>query len=448
MRTGDGKGQSGPSTLVVDHWLNKETAENKLQATSLSSCDEAFWDGRWLLILHSSQTAWLPAQQNDLDTMNRHKLYWSYILDHPAHAEISMAKWMAEAHGQALLFLKWCAFEALTSSTAKTPFPLKHSNDLANLLTSLDEDPVDDDRDGQTALRVYTQAGSSEEQALETASDGRKVQTAAQESYKLRTSLIAKVLMAKYSQLSAVDAQDGSKQPHKSSKTLDVLFWIVDIASLGSFLRYLRRLDEVRDTLLTDDKWRDHIWRLVKEWEEFNLISTVLLSASAGILALDNIGGISRTAILISILGSFGGITTGLYCITMYQPRAPNSRDSIDRTNALTMFKYNQYTLTHKGIAMVLGLPMAFLVWSLVAFMVGILSFSIVATETSGHVSGVAYAVVSVAAAIFLLIGIAFYSLARLWGSGQGRTFRENIRKQYMKVAQRWRPLAETKAAA
>jgi hypothetical protein len=110
MRTGDGKGQSGPSTLVVDHWLNKETAENKLQATSLSSCDEAFWDGRWLLILHSSQTAWLPAQQNDLDTMNRHKLYWSYILDHPAHAEISMAKWMAEAHGQALLFLKWCAF--------------------------------------------------------------------------------------------------------------------------------------------------------------------------------------------------------------------------------------------------------------------------------------------------------------------------------------------------
>jgi hypothetical protein len=80
--------------------------------------------------------------------------------------------------------------------------------------------------------------------------------------------------------------------------------------------------------------------------------------------------------------------------------------------------------------------------------MVGILSFSIVATETSGHVSGVAYAVVSVAAAIFLLIGIAFYSLARLWGSGQGRTLRENIRKQYMKVAQRWRPLAETKAAA
>jgi uncharacterized membrane protein YuzA (DUF378 family) len=97
---------------------------------------------------------------------------------------------------------------------------------------------------------------------------------------------------------------------------------------------------------------------------------------------------------------------------------------------------------------MVLGLPMAFLVWSLVAFMVGILSFNIIGTETSGHVSSVAYAVVSVAAAIFFLIALAFYSLARLWGSRQGRTFLENIRKQYLKVVRYWRPLPETKSAA
>jgi hypothetical protein len=63
-----------------------------------------------------------------------------------------------------------------------------------------------------------------------------------------------------------------ANQSPKASKALDVLFWVVDVASLGSFLRYLHRLDEIRDTLLTDDKWRDHIWRLVKEWEEFNLI--------------------------------------------------------------------------------------------------------------------------------------------------------------------------------
>jgi uncharacterized membrane protein YuzA (DUF378 family) len=92
---------------------------------------------------------------------------------------------------------------------------------------------------------------------------------------------------------------------------------------------------------------------------------------------------------------------------------------------------------------MVLGLPMAFLVWSLVSFMVGILSFNIVGTEISGHVSGVAYAVISVAAIIFFLIALAFYSLARLWGSGQGQTLLGAIRRQYMKVVQHWRPLSE-----
>jgi len=264
----------------------------------------------------------------------------------------------------------------------------------------------------------------------------------------MRTALVAKVLAQKYNQQGAVDGSKEAVRPLKTSKPLDVLFWVVDLASFGSFLRYLNRLEEVRAPILTDDQWRDHIMRLVKEWEEFNLISTVLLSASAGILALQNIGGVPRTATLISVLCSFGSITTGLYCISMYQLRAPDSPDSLDRANALTIFTYNQYTLTHKGIALILGLPMAFLVWSLVSFMVGILSFNIVGTETSsGHVSGVAYAVVSVAAVIFLLIGVAFYSLTRLWGAGRGGIFFESIQRRYRILLRTWRPLPEKAAA-
>jgi len=366
------------------------------------------------------------------------------------------------------VYLKWCSFEALTSSTFKTPFPLRHSQDLAKLLKSLYEDPVDEDRrpDGRKVLSVDTQAASSqpiypkqlyeedntreEQYSRGKAPEDQQpvVETAAQESHKLRKTLIAKVLAAKYSQQGAIDALSETNHPLKPSKALDALFWIVDVASLGSFLRYLNRLEEVRDTLLTDEQWRDHIWRLVKEWEEFNLISTVLLSASAGILALENIGGVPRTAILISVLASFGSITTGLYCISMYQPRAQNSRDALDRTDAMTIFNYTQYTLTHKGIALVLGLPMAFLVWSLASFMVGILSFNIVGTETSGHVSNVAYAIVAVAAVVFLLIALAFYSLSRLWGTGQGYTLFETVRKQYTKVVRHWRPLAENDKSA
>ena len=73
-------------------------------------------------------------------------------------------------------------------------------------------------------------------------------------------------------QQDAVDTSAEIDMPPAHSRTLDGLFWVVDVASLGSFLRYLNRLEEVRATILTDEQWRDHILRLVKEWEEFNLI--------------------------------------------------------------------------------------------------------------------------------------------------------------------------------
>jgi hypothetical protein len=75
----------------------------------------------------------------------------------------------------------------------------------------------------------------------------------------------------------AVDESGAADRRPESSKALDVVFWVVDLASLGSFLRYLRRLDEVRASVTTDDQWRDHIMRFVKEWEEFNLIVSPML---------------------------------------------------------------------------------------------------------------------------------------------------------------------------
>ncbi|KAJ6473182.1 hypothetical protein C8R45DRAFT_1103758 [Mycena sanguinolenta] len=421
---GKGKGPPGLCSLVVDAWAQHDQAHTEFLKTAFPSCDEAYFKkGDWLLIRHSSQTAWVEGFEMDINA--QWKSYWTYIAAHPAHAEEARAEWMDEAYEQAVFYLKWCSFEALTSTTSKTPFPLKHSNGLATLLESLNK----------------ASAGYQPEISHET-DDGRgKDQlsrgTAAQENYRLRTTLIANILMQKCSQLDARNALVETRKPANPSLGLEVLFWIVDVTSLGSFLRYLRRVDALRNPLLTDAEWRDHIWRLVKEWEEFNLISTVLLSASASILALNNIGGVPRTAILISILASFGGITTGLFCITMYQPRAPNSPKSANRSDPMDMFNYGHYILTHKSIAMVLGLPMAFLVWSLVAFMVGILSFNIVGTEISGHVSGVAYAVIGVAAAIFLLILLAIYGLVRLWGSHPGRTLLDNIQKQY----RHWRRL-------
>ncbi|KAJ7197034.1 hypothetical protein GGX14DRAFT_671695 [Mycena pura] len=416
-------------------------------------CDEIFVrKDQNLLVSHSSQYAYYSNQR--VNEKTKRKLYWQYIATHYAHTGKALKKYLPEAHKLALVYLKWCALEALTSSEskAKIPFPLKHSQELANILKSLSEseDAEVESEDspvlrpeegpvmeveaeaialepGETAQAGGSsqpmQGGSDDEKwsSFDPSGSGAAIETAAEESRKLRVALIAKVLAEKYCQQDAVDTSAEIDLPPAHSRTLDGLFWVVDVASLGSFLRYLNRLEEVRATILTDEQWRDHILRLVKEWEEFNLISTVLLSASAGILALPSISGVPRTAILISILSSFGSVTTGLYCISMYQLRTRDDRDSAGRTNELTIFNYNQYTSTHKGIAFILGLPMAFLVWSLIAFMTGILSYNIVGTEIAGHVSGVAYAVISVAAAVFLLIAIAFYSLTRLWGAASGQ---------------------------
>ncbi|KAJ6615507.1 hypothetical protein B0H10DRAFT_1949873 [Mycena sp. CBHHK59/15] len=486
-------------TIVVDDLRLRTTVDD---ITFDVTFEELYFvrKDQWLIILHSSQTAFYSSQ-HFVDIKTRRRLYWQYIATHPSHTTESLGKWLSEAHSLALVYLKWCSFEALTSSTAKIPFPLKQSQDLTEILASLNERPPDwtyEDQDlhrydedqrllpeRPVDVEVDVAEAAATERALpgeggtggslqpmgqisehgDDASDkeGRDslqigfshpvphpVETAAQERRKLRTALIAKVLTEKCtlltleptdSQQGAVDNSADSEQPPQPSVALNVLFWVVDVTSLGSFIRYLRRLEEVRATILSDDQWREHIMRLVREWEEFNLISTVLLSASAGILALENIGGVPRTAILISILSSFGSVTTGLYCISMYQLRAPDSRDSLSRTSALTIFNYNQYTLTHKGIALILGLPMAFLVWSLVSFMVGILSFNIVGTETRpGHVSDVAYVVISVAAVVFGLIALAFYSLSRLWQAGRSDAFHKNIWRRYKKLSPRSRP--------
>ncbi|KAJ7262409.1 hypothetical protein C8J57DRAFT_105137 [Mycena rebaudengoi] len=338
--------------------------------------------------------------------------YWSYIAGHPAHMPTLLLLSLPKAHGIAQTYLEWCSSETLTSNP-EVPFPYRHSQDMAAMLQSMQRQS-NLFKKGTKQWHYEDTWRSKEEYEAVTGFPVNDLANPDQEHCKLWISLVAKVLVVKYNQSGNVKRID----PAPESKTSALFFNLLDFASFGSFLRYLRRLQELRKTSSSDDHWRDHILRLVKEWEEFNLISTVLLSASAGILALQNIEGIPRTAILISVISSFGTIITGLYCISKYQVRAPEAQDSIQRPSAGTRFNYDQYALTHKGIALVLGLPMALLVWALISFLVGILSFNIVGTETSqGHVSNTAYGVIGVAGVVLLLSFVVMWKLPKLWES-------------------------------
>ncbi|KAJ7094301.1 hypothetical protein C8R44DRAFT_384002 [Mycena epipterygia] len=205
-KTWAGDDSSERRTVVVDDFFLMTMAADIVQSSPLS-CEEVYflWKDRYLLVFHSSQTAFYSSQQY-IDMKTKRKLYWQYITTHPAHAGRSMADWIPEAHEKALVFLQWCSFEAMTSSTAQIPFLLKPSQDLANMLTSLEAKSRPDDAwGGEERGRVYTGANrsrrtDSEPDEKDELVDDQPVpaaETAAQARYRLRTTLIAKVLTEK-----------------------------------------------------------------------------------------------------------------------------------------------------------------------------------------------------------------------------------------------------------
>ncbi|KAJ6582273.1 hypothetical protein B0H19DRAFT_1061704 [Mycena capillaripes] len=325
-----------------------------------------------------------------------------------------------------MTYLEWSSFENLMSSHPAILLTYKHSQDLAAMLRNHGGSFLDPN--SSSFKFPLPPRGNEEPHADVVAFPGfEKPKSSDEEHFKLWIYLIANILVVKYSQKN-LDSDKEYNQSSDSAK-LHLSFRLLDIVSLGSFLRYVRRFEQLRNTSYSDDEWRSHISRLITEWEDFNLISTVLLSqknrASAGILALENIGGIARTAILISILSSFGAVATGLYCISKYQVRAPESQDSNQRPSKLLRFKYDRYVKEHpKSVSLVLGLPMALLVWALISFFVGILAFNIVGTETNGRIANVAYGVVAVGGVIVVATVIAMWTLSRLWASEDGSIYK------------------------
>ncbi|KAJ7239155.1 hypothetical protein C8J57DRAFT_1472164 [Mycena rebaudengoi] len=239
-------------TVVVDNCCLKTEAADTVQSWSLSF-EEVYFLRKdlCLLVFHSSQTV-LHAFHQYINFKTKRKLYWHYIPRMPSNL------WRSGFQ------------RAMTSSTAQILFPLKPSQDLANMLTSLEaKSRLDNAWGGEERGKVYSWGNSSRradpepdekhDSELVYNASVQAPESAAQARYTLRMTLIAKVLAEKYTREVAADNY-------------------MDFVSYGSFLRYLRRLEEVRTTIPTDDQWREHILQLAKEWEQFNVVSAVLLS--------------------------------------------------------------------------------------------------------------------------------------------------------------------------
>jgi hypothetical protein len=70
---------------------------------------------------------------------------------------------------------------------------------------------------------------------------------------------------------------------------------------------------------------------------------------------------------------------------------------------------------------------MALLVWSLISFLVGIMAFTILDTETHGHVSNVAFAIIALAGVVLVLMFLAMWNLSKLWASNDGTSTMQGV---------------------
>ncbi|KAH9172698.1 hypothetical protein EDB89DRAFT_2069372 [Lactarius sanguifluus] len=141
---------------------------------------------------------------------------------------------------------------------------------------------------------------------------------------------------------------------------------------------YLRLLEIVRvDGVIIESIWQRFVSRLLKEWEQLIISSTVMLSVNVGFLAVpgvvvSNLNSITGTkevviftspaqiASCMSIVASAGSIVIGLLLVRRSGPQ--QNQDSMGAASALAMRTHRIFGL--EPLAVILSLPWALLMWS------------------------------------------------------------------------------------
>ncbi|KAH9003499.1 hypothetical protein EDB86DRAFT_2826626 [Lactarius hatsudake] len=183
---------------------------------------------------------------------------------------------------------------------------------------------------------------------------------------------------------------------------------------------YLRSLELVWvDEVIIEIIWKGFISRLLKEWEQLILSSTVMLSVNVGFLAvpgvvvsnLNNITGANQLVIFtspaqiascMSIVASAGSIVIGLLLVRRSSPQQnqdpAGSLSALRQSGALYMSTHQIFGL--EPLAIILSLPWALLMWSMVTFFVALLLFCF---GTSNTLTRIFVAVTS--AVVVVLVG-------------------------------------------
>ncbi|KAF9010167.1 hypothetical protein BDQ17DRAFT_1004423 [Cyathus striatus] len=155
--------------------------------------------------------------------------------------------------------------------------------------------------------------------------------------------------------------------------------WIMKVASALLFSApdvHLRNLEKIWvDRLMYEHIWKQTIHKLINEWQEFTLFSTVLLNANVAFLAIQTIDQADhpyrspgQVSSYLSTIASIGSIILSLLLVRLNRTKEKESAQ--EAWEFLTARAHPQYGL--EVLAIVYSLPYALLMWGVVGFLVAI----------------------------------------------------------------------------
>ncbi|KAH9965722.1 hypothetical protein BC827DRAFT_760720 [Russula dissimulans] len=336
----------------------------------------------------------------------RRRMYWNYLERHPNHVLLP-----PNAENEARDALTWYYLDNLRIGTRSTvPFS---KQECENLLVAIDRINSDlgDNPPGRTVFFAYILRVIWSFRVAEDYGQNTYRQWSDRYAQRMPTGPLPSAPLSRYIQIPLNFVISG-------------LFFSIP----NSYLEHIKVAGQYHGRLSTaQDIWNQYTSRIVKEYQDFLLIATVLLSATVGLLAVPDIQSTSRAAGIVSVFASMGSMITGVFCLWRHQTKVKQSQSYTYLHNA----HHGVFGLI--GHAMFLSLPPVLLVWGIIAFAIGFIAYTVqglLGGTGTGERDG-AWVALTISLLMLVVVLFGLYIFAGMW---------KNKRDRSQKVARAKRP--------
>ncbi|KAJ7778014.1 hypothetical protein DFH07DRAFT_1056339, partial [Mycena maculata] len=203
--------------------------------------------------------------------------------------------------------------------------------------------------------------------------------------------------------------------------TWNVRVWdsILGIILCGTHKNYRTRLQSTAPHgIISLLDFRHLMCNFMSEWEDSNLVATVLLSVNVGFLAVPNLKGLERSSALVSSLCAMTSIITGLHHVWQHREKKDtefgDAREYLYYVKLRCRRRPKDRELSAMDLtptACLLAIPLATLQWSTLSFTVAIAAYAFQSTSgTDGH--SLLIALISLLGALTFVV---FFYFWRIW---------------------------------